>query len=64
VSRLACRLPTGRTVYVSSNIGIYYAMSALVAVPPQIYREVLALLTSHRRLQVRIANLQAVHEAS
>ena len=39
-------------------------MSALIAVPPQIYREVLALLTSHRRLQVRIANLQAIHGAS
>jgi hypothetical protein len=39
-------------------------MSALVAVPPQIYREVLAFLTTHRRLEVRIANAQAIHEAS
>jgi hypothetical protein len=39
-------------------------MSALVAVPPQIYHEVLAFLTSYRRLEVKIANPKAIHEAS
>jgi hypothetical protein len=39
-------------------------MSALVAVPPRIYREVLAFLTIHRMLEVRIVKPQATHEAN
>jgi hypothetical protein len=49
---------------VTPNIGIYKAMSAWVAVPPRIYREVLAFLAIHRMLEVRIVKPQVIHEAS
>jgi len=56
------RSPAARTVCVCSNAGIYLAMSALVAGPPQTYREVLAILTSRRSTVVRTTSPRAIHE--